>query len=452
MSEFIGIDAGSSFLKGAVIDAGALVLKRTERVPFPPFLSGLPEGHREADPRAVTRAVDDLLARLAPHCGRCAGVVLCGQMHGVVLVDPRGEPVSNYISWLDQRVSRDEFEQLGRAVTPEMREEIGNEFRSSIGISLLYWLKRHNALPAGEATPVSIADYIAARLCQSPPVMEPTQAAAFGALRVRAGEWHEGVIGGAGLDSLRWPEVRPAGAVVGTWRGVPCYASAGDQQCTLAGALLAEGELSFNIGTGSQVAMVTESAESGGLQLRPYFDGRFLKTITHIPGGRALSALAGLLTELGSVSEDEAWRRIDAAVAATPSTDLRAGMAFYPGPCGDRGFLENLHEGNLHAGHVFRAALEAMAGNHADCARRLDREGRARRIVFSGGVARRNQLLRELTAAALSLGYRLSPDPEDSLFGLMVLARAYSGLDSSVRAAMETVSAAMAAKRVISAP
>jgi hypothetical protein len=45
-----------------------------------------------------------------------------------------------------------------------------------------------------------------------------------------------------------------------------------------------------------------------------------------------------------------------------------------------------------------------------------------------------------LTAAALGLPSRLSPHPEDTLFGLMVLAQAFSGRRSSVRAATEVVS------------
>lgn len=427
MSLVAGIDAGSTFLKGAILDTASMSILRSERVSFPAFLDGLPPGHREVDPHAVIVAVEDLLARLEPDSSRLRGIVLCGQMHGVVLVDPAGEAVSNYVSWLDQRVTTGEFGQLASAITPGLRAEIGNEFRASIGIALLWWLRRNGRIPAGEVSPVSIADYIAGRLCGVRPVLDPTQAAAFGAVDVRRAEWHREVIARAGLDALRWPDLLPSGSTVGTWRGVPCYATVGDQQCTLAGSLLTDGELSFNIGTGSQVSMLTESAEAGQLQLRPYFNGRYLRTITHIPGGRALAALAGLLTELGGVPEDEAWRRIDRAVAATPSTDLRAGMAFYPGPCGDRGFLDNLHEDNMHAGHVFRAAFEAMAKNHAECARRLDPVGSARAIVFSGGVARRNSLLRDLTAQSLGLPWRLSPDPEDSLYGLAVLARAWCG-------------------------
>jgi sugar (pentulose or hexulose) kinase len=437
VTNFIGIDAGTSFIKGALIDLDALALRRTERAPFPEFAGGLPAGHCEADPRAVMEAVEELLARLTRDAPPIEGVVLCGQMQGFVLVNGRGEAVSNYVSWLDRRVTAAEFGELAALVTPAERSELGNEFRPGIALPLLYWLKRHGRLPAGDATPVSIADFIAGQLCGTQPPMEPTQAAAFGALKLGTLRWHEEVIGKLGLESLRWPEVVPPGTPAGMWRGAPCYATAGDQQCAIAGALTAEGELSVNIGTGSQVSLITGSADGGAHHTRPYFDGRFIRTVTHIPGGRSLGALVGLLTGLGGPVGDAAWERIQAAVREVPSTDLRADMAFLPGPCGDSGSLANLHEGNMTAGHVFRAAFEAMARNHAECARRLDPGGTARRAVFSGGVARRLEILRELIAGALGLPYRLSPHPEDTLFGLMVLALAFSGRYDSVRTATE---------------
>jgi xylulokinase len=423
VAHFLGIDIGSSFVKAAVIDSDGGRLVRTTRVPFPGFIEGLPAQHREVEPRAIMAAVDEVLRQLPETA--YAGLVLCGQMHGFILVDARGQAVSNYISWLDQRVGEAEFAQMSALVTPAERQELGNEFRPSIALAQLYWLRRHGALPAGEITPVSIGDYVAGRLCEAPPVMEPTQAAAFGALRLRTLQWHTEVIGKLGLESLRWAEVLPSGSSAGRWRGAPCYAAVGDQQCALAGALLAERELSINIGTGSQVAILADSAPPVAHQTRPYFGGRYLQTITHIPAGRALTALLALLTELGGVDEEAAWGKIGKAVDAVEATDLRAAVTFFPGPCGSSGFLENLHEGNLSVGHVFRAVFESMARNYAASSVRVDPGGAAERIVFSGGVARRVDLLRELTAQSLGLPYRLSPHAEDTLYGLMVLARSF---------------------------
>jgi len=422
MPVFYGIDVGSSLIKGAVLDTGALDVRHVHRVRMPEFVRGLPAAHREVDPSQVLEAVESVLARLARLAPRCAGVLFCGQMQGFVLVNSQGEPLSNYISWLDQRVSPAEFAELAAQLTPEERDELGNDLKPGIALPILVWLKRHGALPSGDAMPVSLPDFVAARLSGAVPVMEPTQAAAFGALSLSTMDWHREVIAKLGLDGLRWPDVRPTGSVAGAWQGAPCYVAVGDQQCALAGALLAPRELSVNIGTGSQVSILTASPQPQGVQLRPYFHGRFLRTVTHIPGGRALGPLIRLLTEIGGAPEEDAWRYIESAIASVPSTDLRASIAFFPGPCGYGGFLENLHDGNLAIGHVFRAVFESMARNYAACARRIDPLGEAVAVVFSGGVARRIPLLRDLTAAELNLPPRLSPSAEETLSGLMNLA------------------------------
>jgi sugar (pentulose or hexulose) kinase len=444
MGHFVGIDIGTSFIKAALIDLEGFRLCRTERAPFPEFERGKPPLHREVDPGKVVAAVEDLLRRMLAGGTQVDGLVLCGQMHGFVLVNGRGEAVSNYISWLDQRVTPDDFLEIAERIRERERNELGNELRASVSISVLYWLKRNGALPAGRVTPVSVADFVAGRLCGAMPAMEPTQAAAFGAMRIAALTWHEEVIGKLGLQSISWPEVRPTGSAVGRWRGAPCFVPVGDQQCALAGALLGERELSINIGTGSQLATITDTVSSGSEQTRPYFDHRFLRTITHVPAGRSLSALIRLLTEFGGVAEEDAWRRIDAAVRDAPSTNLRASLAFFPGPCGASGFLENIQESNLTVGHVFRAAFESMAGNYQMCAHRLDPEGKSGRVAFSGGVARRLELLRELIAMRLGLPWRLSPHPEDTLFGLMALALVCGGRQPGMRAATDAIAETLA--------
>src|SRR4051794_36798600 len=124
MPHCLGIDIGSSFIKAAVIDPDAGALLRTRRVPFPAFAPGLPAQHREVNPGAIMTAVEQVLRGLAEV--ECAGVVLCRQMHGFILVNCRGEAVSNYISWLDQRVTPAEFEEMSARVTEAERRELGN--------------------------------------------------------------------------------------------------------------------------------------------------------------------------------------------------------------------------------------------------------------------------------------------------------------------------------------
>jgi len=431
-TSFLGIDIGTSFIKTGLLDLAGLRVAGISRMAFPEPLRGLPPLYREYDPIEIVEVARRLVAR-APRVG---GIVFCGQMHGLVLAGRQGQPLSNYIAWSDQRATSC-FDQAASLVGLQARHELGNELRPSLPVCFLYWISRNGGLPEG-AIPCSLADFVVANLCRTTTPVEPTQAAALGALNLATGDWHWPLIERLGLSRLAWPPVQPAGSIAGEFDGVPCYAPAGDHQCALAGVLLGEDELSINISTGSQVAAIAPRFEPAAHQTRPYFDGRFLRTVTHIPAGRALNALVALLTELGGCGDP--WAYLEGAAAQAGNTDLRADIAFFAGACGERGSLENLHEGNLSAGHVFRAALESMARNYQDCAARIAGIEPWRRIVFSGGLALRSPLLRRLILERFDLPHRLAPSSEDTLYGLLILALVSSGRCPGVRAATYAIS------------
>jgi xylulokinase len=225
-------------------------------------------------------------------------------------------------------------------------------------------------------------------------------------------------------------------------RLLPLFAPVGDYQCSQAGALLEPGELSVNISTGSAVIQFALGLEFGDFQTRPWFDGRHLKTITHIPGGRALTALVRLLSELAEAQGlklPDPWDYILEQARRSAPSDLRVDPAFYFSALGDHGSITRVREENLDVGHLFRAAFEGMADNYARCARRICPAGDRPRLVFSGGVALKTPLLRQLICERLGQEHRLAPSEEDTLLGLLVLGLAFSGRAHSVAAAMSNL-------------
>ena len=58
-----------------------------------------------------------------------------------------------------------EFDEMSRHITGEELLDTGNDLRPGIALPLLWWLKRRGGLPEGDATPVSLADFVAGRLC-----------------------------------------------------------------------------------------------------------------------------------------------------------------------------------------------------------------------------------------------------------------------------------------------
>src|SRR5208283_2660616 len=101
---FLGVDLGTSFIKAAVLNLEKRRLERVSRTPFPePVATGDPL-RCECDPREIVCAVRKLIDEVATHAPDLDGVVMCTQMHGLVLMNDRLEAVSNCVTWRDQRV------------------------------------------------------------------------------------------------------------------------------------------------------------------------------------------------------------------------------------------------------------------------------------------------------------------------------------------------------------
>lgn len=443
---FIGIDIGTSFIKGGVLDLDGMTIHSIQRQAFPEPIAGLPALHFEVDPHAVVHAVRTLVESLLDSIPDCAGIVMCSQMHGLVLMDAAGTPVSNVITWRDQRALASHpaggtyFDRMMAQIDERERQELGNGLRAGLPICALYWLAEERKLPPN-AIPATLPDFVIAQLCPGAanPGVEPTNAAAHGAFNVSTRNWHHQVIQRLGLGELNWPEVRAVNDVAGvlTIRGkeIPCYAPVGDHQCALAGTFLESGELSLNVSTGSQVSLVTETLTFGDYEIRPYFDDRYLNTLVQIPAGRALDALVALLTELArrsGVELDDPWAHITAAVEETPQSDLEINLAFFASALGDRGQIANISEENLSVGHLFRAAYQEMANNYLHCALRLSPERTWSRLVFSGGLVQKQDALRTLIQTRFGDAYRLCASTEDALLGLLSLALFASGQTGSV--------------------
>jgi len=449
----IALDLGTSFIKGAVIDLERLRLGPVQRLPFPEPIPGLPPLFYEVDPAQILAAVRGLLDQLLAQAPNCAGIVTCGQMGGLILTTQQGEPLSNYISWRDQRLltrpparGNTYFELLEQQLSPAERSQLGNEVRPGLPVSTLFWLAEQKSLPRSRAIAATLTDFVLANLCGAAPAMDVTQAT--GALNLETLDWHYPVFARLGLEAVLWPALsdlrEPVGHFEAGGSSLPCYAPVGDHQCALLGAYLDYRELSLNISTGSQVSLLTPQCQPGNYQTRPYFDGRFLNTISHIPAGRSLNVLMDLLSELAvaqGLPLADPWAYVEQAVGAIEDTDLMVNLAFFPSPVGQPGAVTNIHEGNLTVGHLFLAAFRNMADNYQACALRLSPGREWHSLVFSGGLAQKFGVLRRLIIDRMPGRYRLCASSEDTLLGLLVLALVVSGRAASVAAASAMVQA-----------
>lgn len=431
---FIGIDIGASFIKAAWLNPDKNTVEDVVREPFPPFLPHLPPKWMEVETGKILQSVQRLLKKVLKVRSGCDGLFLCGQMHGFVLVSPDGEEFKNFISWQDTRCldpsfgSDSFFSEMENKLGSALIATLGNELRPGLPLTTLFALKRNGQLPAGWM-PVSLPDFVAAQITGSPAVTHTSNAAAHGLLDVASGEWSEKARQRLGLEEVPLPKIRECNEAVGVMKlngtSFPVYTPVGDQQAALLGAGLLGGEISLNIATGSQVSYISSSSLPGNWQLRPYFSGQWLRTISHLPAGRALNRILSLLGELAMEQGTplrEPWQGICKLAERANPQKLQVDLSFFPCAIGGEGSFKHITEDELNVGSIFRSAFRSMARNYLVAAKKVAPEGWSK-VVFSGGLAIKTAVLRDEITNLFGCPHRLSDEPEAALAGLLSLSR-----------------------------
>jgi len=431
----IGLDIGSSSIKGGILDLETGRVAPIERTAFPDPVPGPVPGAHEVPVDAILAATRKVLASLLRQAPEARQLRVSSQMGGMVLLDPRGRPLTHYLSWRDQRTLAPApgrtvplLEDLRGAWTDTQFEQLGKELKPGSTTALLHWLARQGRLPAG-ATPVTIGDCVVAALCEAPPRMHRTNA--IGLMDMRADDWHHAAFAAARIDGLRWPDLAQETETLGrttiAGQTLDVFAAIGDQQAALFGIDLAPGELSINCSTGSQVSRITPVFQPGDCQSRAWFGGEYLNTITHIPAGRSLTVLESLLTELpraAGLALPESWRLIAAATETASASGLAVDLGFFASAMGDRGGITGITTENLTVGALFCAAFDFMADSYLACARRLAATPDWQRLAISGGLIQAFPALRRRLADRFDLPMRDAAEQEETLTGLLKLARA----------------------------
>lgn len=430
----LGIDIGSSSIKGAILNLRSGQVERIVKEPFPDPIPGLRPGFHEVDASLVLSRTHSVIRQLLFDAPEVRQIFFCGQMGGIILTDATLHPVTNYLSWRDQRSlqaldgSRTSLlEEIEQRLSPHLFADLGRELKPGTATVLLHWLKRHNQLPAG-TLPVSIGDFVVASLCGVAPTMHRTHT--IGMLNLRTGDWHREAFDILGLNELHWPALAndqlPIGQCTMDGRTLDVYTVMGDQQAALKGIQLSRDELSINISTGSQVSQITSEFQPSRCQTRCWFGTEFLNTITHIPAGRSLTVIEALLTELpraAGIAIPNSWQLISEATERSGGDGLTCDLSFFASAMGNDGRIDHITTENLTVGNLFQAAFEFMADSYLTCSQRLSDSPTWSRIAISGGLVQAFPSLRKKLQKRFSLPMREVAEQEETMLGLLYWAR-----------------------------
>jgi xylulokinase len=264
---FLGLDLGTSGLKGLVIDAAGGVVAQSDA---PLSVSRPHPGWSEQDPADWTSAASAVLRDLGCKIDMAAiaGIGLSGQMHGATVLDAADQVLRPCILWNDTRAHA----QAARLdADPRFRAISGNIVFPGFTAPKLVWLAEEEPDLFARAAKVLLPkDYLRLWLTGAH-VAEMSDAAGTSWLDVGARDWSDDLLAATGMTRAQMPDLVEGSAVSGGLRAalaaefglradIPVAGGAGDNAATAIGLGIARGGQGFvSLGTSGVLFAATDS-------------------------------------------------------------------------------------------------------------------------------------------------------------------------------------------------
>lgn len=465
---YLGLDIGTTTITSVVVDVETGVVVTVQSAANDAEVTSVEDkqmGRSEWDAERMMQVAFGVIKDAVEASGGVDGVGVTGQMHGMLVVGQDGVSVGPFVGWQDRRGM--DVMANGETFVGHMRgisEGLGAFARGCrphpgyLGTTL-FWRMQQGDLPEG-AMASFVPDYAVARLTDTRPVTDATNAAGSGLFDVVDRAWREDLISELGLSVDRLPEVcesgKQAGAVTqsvadvtGLKVGTPVCVACGDNQASFLGSVGdLEGSVLVNVGTGGQVSVHVGDAmptdETDELEARPFVDGGFLLVGAGLVGGRSYAWLRDFLREIGKTffggtgDEDlyEAMNRLAADVV--PGSDGLLCEPLFTGTRREpdrRGVWAGVGTANFSAGHMARALLEGLTDQFVQLYDEMDRLGVGGRtkLIGAGNGIRKNALLRSILEDRFKMAMQVPKHTEEAAFGAALMGAVSSGVFEGVQ-------------------
>ena len=163
MKYYIGIDAGTSAFKAALLDENGRTTATAEHQ-----LEFIRQGSMvEMSAVGYKDALFELLRQVAgPHGAEVAGIAISGAAGSTLMLDQNDAP-SNIISWLDNRMEGRVPDCLAGIEQMQLRQRTGWPCLSSFPLAHIAWWQKHQAPQLAQAKWVGLCtDYLLYSLCK----------------------------------------------------------------------------------------------------------------------------------------------------------------------------------------------------------------------------------------------------------------------------------------------
>ena len=420
----IGIDIGTTSVRGVVVDveSGRLLDSRTENSDA--FLNGCADWEKIQSVEKIMAVATGILDGFID--GDVAVIGVTGQMHGIVYTNECGNAVSPLYIWQDGR---------GNLTYKDTTyAKYLNSF-SGYGNVTDFYNRENGIRPAESVSYCTIHDYFVMKLCGlTKPIMHSSDAASFGCYDLMENKFNYD----CNVD------ITAEYGIAGEYKGIPVSVAIGDNQASVFSTLANEDNILLNIGTGSQVSIISDSpVEADNIETRPYFEGKYLIVGSALCGGRAYSLLKNFYSEiLGYVEAVEDGKvysimnqMIEKADKAKLTVDTRfAGTRKNPELCGS---ISGITTENFNPAQLTLGVLEGVATELFDMYRLMNYQKCG--IVGSGNGIRKNPALVKVFEKMFGSEMNVPRHLEEAAFGAALFGLVSCGVFENAKEAQRLI-------------
>lgn len=446
----IGLDIGTTSVCGILTDAKTGEILQVCTRPNDTFLPTEQPFQKQQDPIRLLAILEGILEELLATADRVVSIGITGQMHGIVYLNAKGDPVGPLTIWQDGRGDQPFCD--GLTYAGYMQKKTGHPLATGYGAVTYFYDFKNGLVPETAVQFCTIHDLAAMKLGgRTTPLVHPSDAASLGLFDLKNNCYDTVAIATLGLDVSMFPAVADGFVSAGCYHDIPVSVAIGDNQASVIGSVAdLEHSLLVNVGTGSQISATTDRPPNdSSLDCRPLTSGCFLLAGSSLCGGRAYAQLERLFREIaGTVTGTEvksaypAMDRLMADVMALPNPlSVQTTFSGTRNQPTLRGGITNIGTDNLTMAALCDGFMNGMVAELAECytAMRPYLPTKKTILIGSGNGLRYNLPLRRRFEQAFGLPMMIPAGKEEAAFGAALFGMVAAGVYPDLAAAQKLI-------------
>lgn len=440
MLRFIGLDIGTTTLSAVAIDGESGEVLKAITVDNDSVIASDDPARRMQNPEKIINKLLDLKEELVSEFSPVDAIGVTGQMHGIVYINTEGKSTGPLYTWQDASGS---LPYNGTTYAEYLTALTGYPMASGYGLVTDYVNRDKGEVPADATTFCTIHDYAVMALTgRKTPLMHSSDAASYGCFSIKDGVFDATAIEKLGVDPSFVPDVTDEIAIAGnTPEGIPVTVAIGDNQASVIGSVKGDGCALVNIGTGSQVSVITHTpANFADGEVRPLAKNSYMLVGAPLCGGRSFALLYKFFKEAAALfggDTSKIYPVMDAIAAEAPEEhELNVDTRF----CGTRkspeikGSISSISDTNFTPAQLTRGFLHGMAKELYELYDGMLSltDTPVIKIAGSGNAIRKSPVLKKYLEEMFGLPLNIPAHREEAAFGAALFASVASGKYSSL--------------------